>query len=50
MSGAQNKYVHAVQDKQLPPGCCDDKSKKSFAGKTKTCKFCDKAHPFEKGI
>ena len=49
MSDTQNEDVHAVQDKQPPPGCRDDKSKKSRAGKTKTCKFCGKAHPFEKG-
>ena len=48
MSGTQNKDVHAVQDKQPPPGRRDDKSKKSRAGKAKTCKFCGKAHPFEK--
>ena len=49
ISGAQNEDVHAVQDKHPPPGRRDDKSKKSHAGKTKTCKFCGKAHPFEKG-
>ena len=49
ISGAQNEDVRAVQDKHPPPGRRDDKSKKSHAGKTKTCKFCGKTHPFEKG-
>ena len=49
ISGAQNENVHAVQDKHLPSSRRDDKSKKSRAGKTKTCKICSKAHPFEKG-
>ena len=49
ISGAQNEDVHAVQDKHPPSSRRDDKSRKSRAGKTKTCKFCGKAHPFEKG-
>ena len=36
---AQNKDVHAVQDKHPPSSLRDDKSKKSRAGKMKTCKF-----------
>ncbi|XP_058967688.2 uncharacterized protein [Pocillopora verrucosa] len=48
ISGAQNEDVHAVQDKHPPSSRRDDKSRKSRAGKTKTCKFCGKAHPFEK--
>ena len=48
ISGAQSEDVHTVQDKHPPPGRRDDKSKKSRAGKTKTCKFSGKAHPFEK--
>jgi len=49
MSGAQHEDVHAMQDKHPPSSRRDDKSKKSRAGKPKTCKFCGKAHPFEKG-
>jgi len=48
ISGAQHEDVHAMQDKHPPSSCHDDKSKKSCAGKPKTCKFCGKAHPFEK--
>ena len=47
--GAQSEDVHTVQDKHPPSSRHDDKSKKSRAGKTKTCKFCGKAHPFKKG-
>ena len=47
-SRAHNEDVDAVNDK-YPPSRRDDKYKKSRAAKPKTCKFCGKAHPFEKG-
>ena len=49
ISGAQNEDVHAVKDKHPPSSRRDDKYKKSRVGKPKTCKFCGKARPFEKG-
>ena len=49
ISGALNEDVHAVKDKHPPSNRRDDKSKRSRVGKPKTCKFCGKVHPFEKG-
>ena len=49
ISGALNEDAHAVKDKHPPSNRRDDKSKRSRVGKPKTCKFCGKVHPFEKG-
>ena len=44
-----NEDVNIAKDKHPPSRRRDAKSKKSRAGKPKTCKFCSKVHPFEKG-
>ena len=54
ISGAQSEDVHSVKDKHPSPKRRDDKSKKGREWKpetnlSKTCKFCGKVHPFEKG-
>ena len=54
ISGAQSEDVHSVKDKHPPSKRRDDKSKKGREWKPetklrKTCKFCGKVHPFEKG-
>ena len=49
ISGTPNEDVYAVKDKHPPSHRRDDKYKKGRPGKPKTCKFCGKVQPFEKG-